>query len=333
MVKIRVGNKGSFVVNTGETILEAGLRAGFGFPRACRNGNCFRCAGRLRSGEVKLGNALLRAEDAGSDQVLYCVATANTDCEIDDAMITAPGELPVASLRCQIAAIQPLNHNVSAVTLRLPAGQKLNWYAGQYLLLGEQQDAAFSIANAATEGGRDILLHIRHDADNLSAVELMAQLQQQSTVATMLPLGNRWIDQAPSQPVWFICGSTGFAPARAMIERLMQLNYSLPVRLFRGGRRVDDIYPPQWSSDPLLALKDFQEVLAVDEAPTSGQFHGMVHEAAIKALQDPTAPLFHVGGSPAMVWAVFDALVDAGVPPHHVHSDVFDYAPREQVHV
>jgi CDP-4-dehydro-6-deoxyglucose reductase len=328
MAEIRVGSKGSFVVSTGETILEAGLCAGFGFPKACRNGNCGRCAGRLVNGEVRLGNALLRADDAGSDQVLYCVATAETDCEIDAAMITAPGELPVASLRCQITAIQPLNYNVSAVTLRLPAGQKLNWYAGQYLLLGEQQDAAFSIANAATQDGRDILLHIRHDSDNLSAVELMTQLQQQNTVPVTLPLGNRWIDPAPSQPVWFICGSTGFAPARAMIERLMQLNFDLPVRLFRGGRRADDIYPPQWSSDPALALKDFQQTLAVNEAPASGQFHGMVHEAAIQALQDPTAPLFHVGGSPVMAWAVFDALVAAGVPPHHIHSDVFDYAPR-----
>lgn len=328
MTKIRVGNKGSFVVNAGETILEAGLRAGFGFPKACRNGNCGRCAGRLKNGEVRQGNALLRADDAGSDQVLYCVASAETDCEIDAAMITAPGELPVASLRCQVAAILPLNHNVSAITLRLPAGQKLNWHAGQYLLLGEQQDAAFSIANAATNGGRDILLHIRHDSDNLSALDLMTQLQQQSTVPVTLPLGSRWIDQAPSQPVWFICGSTGFAPARAMIERLMQLNFDLPVRLFRGGRRVDDIYPPQWSSDPALTLTDFRQTLAVNEAPTSEQFHGMVHEAAIEALQDPAAPLFHVGGSPVMAWAVFDALVDAGVPPHHIHSDVFDYAPR-----
>lgn len=328
MAEIRVGNKGCFVVSAGETILEAGLRAGFGFPKACRNGNCGRCAGRLINGGVRLGNTLLRADEAGSNQVLYCVATAETDCEIDAAMITAPGELPVASLRCQIAAIQPLNHNVSAVTLRLPAGQKLNWYAGQYLLLGEQQDAAFSIANAAMDGNRDILLHIRHDADNLSAVELMAQLQQQSTVPVTLPLGNRWIDQAPSQPVWFICGSTGFAPARAMIERLMQLDFSLPVRLFRGGRRVDDIYPPQWHTDPALALQDFQQTLAVNEAPAPAQFHGMVHEAAIQALQDPTAPLFHVGGSPIMAWAVFDALVAAGVPPHHIHSDVFDYAPR-----
>ena len=328
MAEIRVGNKGRFVVSIGETILEAGLGAGFGFPKACRNGNCGRCAGRLINGEVRLGNTLLRAGDEGSDQVLYCIATAETDCEIDAAMITAPGELPVASLRCQIAAIQPLNHNVSAVTLRLPAGQKLDWHAGQYLLLGEQQDAAFSIANAAAEGNRDILLHIRHDPDNLSALELMTQLQQQSTVPVTLPLGNRWIDQAPSQPVWFICGSTGFAPARAMIERLMQLDFRLPVRLFRGGRRADDIYPAQWRSDPALTLQDFQQTLAVNEAPASGQFHGMVHEAAIQALQDPAMPLFHVGGSPVMAWAVFDALVDAGVPAHHIHSDVFDYAPR-----
>jgi CDP-4-dehydro-6-deoxyglucose reductase, E3 len=331
MAYVQVGNKGSFAVDADETILEAGLRAGFGFPKACRNGNCERCAGRLLNGSVTLAKhgAVLHAGEPGSDRVLYCIATANTDCEIDAFMITAPGELPVVTVRCQVVAIRPLNHNVSAVTLRLPAGQKVHWHAGQYLLLGEKQDAAFSIANAAQPGSRDLHLHIRHDNDNQSAVELMEELPQQATTLVTLPLGGRYIDTAPAQPVWFICGSTGFAPARAMIERLAQLRFTLPVRLFRGGRRSADIYPPDWRAGSLDALTDFREVIAVNEAPAATQFHGMVHEAALAALQDPSAPLFHVGGSPAMAWAVFDALVAAGVPAAQIHSDVFDYAPRD----
>lgn len=346
MAQVRVGNKGSFTCQPEDTILAAGQRAGFGFPKACRNGNCGRCAGQLLNGCVALPQSqqsqinnpvktdhVVCAGQLGSDTVLYCIAKALSDCDIAEHLITAPGELPVNTLRCQIADIHPLNYNVSAVTLRLPAGQRIHWYAGQYLLLGEQQEAAFSIANSVTDdSGRELLLHIRHEEGNASALALMAELKEHATVLATLPLGERYIDQAPQQPVWFICGSTGFAPARAMIERLAQLQFDLPVRLFRGGRRFEDIYPSQWPAHTLERLKDFQEVIAIDSSPVAGYFHGMVHEAALATLaasEQPTAPLFHVGGSPAMVWATFDALVAAGVPATQIHSDVFDYAPRE----
>src|SRR5690554_591847 len=233
MVAIRVGHKGSFICQPEETILAAGQRAGFGFPKACRNGNCGRCAGQLLNGCVLLPQAqqsqinsqtktghVVCAGQPGSDTVLYCIAKALSDCDIAEHLITAPGELPVNTLRCQIADIRPLNHNVSAVSLRLPAGQKVHWHAGQYLLLGEKQEAAFSIANSVANGSsRELLLHIRHEEGNASATALMAELREHATALATLPLGERYIDQAPQQPIWFICGSTGFAPARAMIDR------------------------------------------------------------------------------------------------------------------
>ena len=49
---------------------------------------------------------------------------------------------------------------------------------------------------------------------------------------------------------------------------------------------------------------------------------------ALEALAEPTDPLFYVGGSPSMAWAVFDDLIAEGVPAKNIHSDVFDYAPR-----
>lgn len=326
---ITVAGKGSFTCQDGDTVLAAGLRAGYGFPKACRNGNCGRCAGKLLDGEVQLRDGTrLRAGQPGSEQTLFCIAEAITDCCLSGSDITAPGELPLHTLSCQIRHITALNHNVSAVTLLLPAGQAIRWYAGQYLLLGEKQDAAFSIANAWRPGQREIQLHIRHDDDNASAVALMELLRTSVTIGVTLPLGERYLEALPSQPVWFICGSTGFAPARAMIEQLALQGFDLPVRLFRGGRQPADIYPANWQTPGPDNLADFTEVLALSEGNEAGFFHGMVHEAALAQLRDPAEPMIHVGGSPAMAWAVFDALRAAGVPAEHIHSDVFDYAPR-----
>lgn len=331
---ITVLGKGQFTVDNGETLLAAGLRAGFGLAKACRNGNCDRCAVRLIAGELAIGRQRQRlaAGDPGADMALLCQAYAVDDCTIEDERISAPGEQRVSMLRCQVHQIRALNHNVSAVTLLLPAGRHCSWFAGQYLLLGEQQEAAFSIANAPASGQRELLLHIRHDSDNDSAVALMAELREAATVAVTLPLGDRYIDQPPARPLWFICGSTGFAPARAMIEQLAAHQFRHPVRLFRGGRQAADIYPPEWSPGALAQLADFAEVHAIEQGGDNTAFRGLVHQAALAALEhdpDRAAAEIHLGGSPAMVWAVYDALCANGIAPSQLHSDVFDYAPRD----
>ena len=68
---------------------------------------------------------------------------------------TAPGELPVHRVQCQIIEREPLNHDVTRVWLRLPAGKAIRWHAGQYLtLVLPHGEYPFSIANPP--GGRDL---------------------------------------------------------------------------------------------------------------------------------------------------------------------------------
>ncbi|MCH2558840.1 MAG: 2Fe-2S iron-sulfur cluster-binding protein [Alcanivorax sp.] len=338
--RIRINDRHDLICPSGVPILTAGREAGFGFPHACRNGVCERCQGRLIAGAVRQRRGasqdrLIHAGDARADRVLYCVAIPISDCEIEVPEITAPGELPVHRLQCQILRREPLNHDVTRVVLRLPAGRTVRWFAGQYLILElEHGGYPFSIANAPggsanAPGGRELELHVRHGNDNSAAHAIMADLDEQATVAVTLPEGRRFIDRAPERPLWFICGSTGFAPVKAMIERLIQLDYPLPVRLFWGARTERDLYLPDLPARWGEQLRDFHAVTALSDISKPGHARGLVHEAALEALAEPREPLFYLGGSPAMAWAVFDALVEEGVPAENIHSDVFDYAPRE----
>ena len=332
--QIRINRRHQLVCPPDTTILEAAREAGFGFPHACRNGVCERCQGRLLAGTVRLtrpdaasGATLIHAGQPGSDQVLYCVAIPTGNCEIEVRDMTAPHQLPIQRRHCQIIDREALNDDVSLIRLRLPAGKPAPWHAGQYLILElEHGSYPFSIANAP--GGRDIELHIRHGKDNHTARRIMAELAQRTTVAVRLPRGERFIDQAPASPVWFICGSTGFAPVKAMIERLIELRFDKPVRLFWGARLEEDLYLPELLPEWQQQLPDFQAVTALSDISKPGHASGLVHEAALEALAEPGKPLFFIGGSLAMAWAVFDALVEEGVPPANVHADAFDYAPR-----
>jgi CDP-4-dehydro-6-deoxyglucose reductase len=332
MHTIIVNGVGRFSCGDDETILEAGQRAGFSFPVACRNGVCERCRGELISGSVRIERHghTIHAGETGSNAVLYCVAHTLTDCEIHVPEVRAPGQLPVHEVTCQIVDVSDLNADVARVLLRLPAGKRIDWYAGQYLeLLFPFGDCAFSIANAP--GGRDIELHVRYGADNSSSLDVIAALRNDSLVKVRLPGGQRFIDELPQQPVWFICGSTGFAPVKAMLEKLRNDGFTLPVRLYWGARTVSDLYLHDIASAFAAEMPNLAYVPALSEEQRDGMFAGLVHEAVLndlKLLDGVTPPLFYVGGSVPMAWAVFDALVAAGVPAENIHSDVYDYAPR-----
>lgn len=328
---ISLARGGSFPCRDDETILDAGQRAGFSFPHACRNGVCERCAGRLLSGMVipRHERHPIGVGQAGGDRVLYCAATPLSDCEIDVPDVLAPGELPVHELSCQVTDVTALSPDVFRVMLRLPAGRKVQWYAGQYLelLVPEAGDSAFSIACAP--GGRDIELHVRTFADNGSSLAVMDALRTEPTVRVRLPGGKRFLATSPDRPLTFICGSTGFAPVKAMMEFLRENGFCLPVHLYWGARHREDLYLEslvrEWDRD----MPNLELVLTLSDAAEAGYFHGLVHQAVLRDLPATGDSMFYVGGSPPMAWAVFDALVANGVKPEDIHSDVFDYAPRD----
>ncbi|MCY1188450.1 hypothetical protein D9M73_295610 [compost metagenome] len=55
---------------------------------------------------------------------------------------------------------------------------------------------------------------------------------------------------------------------------------------------------------------------------------GLLHEAICEDMQDLAGIHVYASGSPNMVYATLDALVEAGMDAHQMRADVFAYAPR-----
>lgn len=55
----------------------------------------------------------------------------------------------------------------------------------------------------------------------------------------------------------------------------------------------------------------------------------MLHEAVREDFADLSSLHVYASGSPAMVYATLDALVEAGMDAHQMRADVFAYAPRD----
>lgn len=323
---------GSFPASAADRLLDAGQRAGFGFPHACRNGNCERCLATLVSGQVRYPDGLderLR-ERHGETALLCCQAQPASDVHFRMPGLTAPGELPLVEKTCQKLELTPLNRDVSLLRLRLPAGRGIDWYAGQYLGLRlDDRWLSFSIANAPAAGRRELEVHFRHLAHHASAQQHLAWLSQHDLIRVRLPLGHCHLPALPQRPLWFICGSTGFAPAQAMLQYLADHAYQGSVRLFWGNREQADIYLPDAPARLAQRLPGLEVELVLSDQQVAGYRQGNVHEIALEYLSDPAAPLVFISGSPAMVDAVHGALRRAGVSEAQLLSDMLP-APEKR---
>lgn len=323
---------GSFSATAADTLLDAGQRAGFGFPHACRNGNCERCLATLVSGSVTYPGRFGERLNArhGSQALLCCQAQAASDIRLRMPGLSAPGELPLAEKTCQKIELTLLNRDVSLLRLRLPAGRAIEWYAGQYLSLRiADRWLSFSIANAPAPGARELEIHLRHLAHHASSQQHLAWLSQHDLLRVRLPLGRCHLQALPQRPLWFICGSTGFAPAQAMLQYLAAHAYQGPLKLFWGNRAQPDVYLPQAAAQLAQQLPGLEVQLVLSDQQLDGYAQGFAHERALDMLDDARAPLFFISGSPAMVEAVHAALRQAGVSEAQLLSDML-LAPEKR---
>lgn len=305
----------------GENILAAARRLGYDCPQSCRNGNCHVCAALLVEGRVRQGG---RELDHG--ELFTCLAEPLEDCVLHWDGVLAPGELPVRSLSCQLTACTPVGGDVWRIGLRAPAGKPPRYHAGQYLLI-ERDDgeaSAFSIASAPS-AGRELELHVL--GREPSAAALLQQLQRDGLARVRLPFGDTHLAELPDGPLVLIAAGTGMGQMQSLIEHCRAAGFAHPVYLYWGMRRPEDFYElahwDDWQGLPNLTLHR----VVSDPCGWPGR-HGLLHEAVREDFPDLKPLHVYASGSPAMVYATLDALVEAGMDAHQMRADVFAYAPR-----
>lgn len=309
-------------VRAGESILDATRRLGYTCPQSCRNGNCHVCAALLVEGRVRQAG---RERDHG--ELFTCLAEPLEDCVLHWDGVLAPGELPIRQLSCQLIECAEVGGDVFRVRLRAPAGKPPCYHAGQYLLL-EREDgefSAFSLASAPAMG-RELELHIL--AREASAQALLAFIQRRGMARVKLPFGDTHLAELPDGPLVLIAAGTGMAQMQSLIEHCRTAGFAHPVHLYWGARRPEDFYQlthwEEWQGLPNLYLHK----VVSDSCDWEGRC-GLLHEAVREDFDDLKPLRVYASGSPAMVYATLDALVEAGMDAHQMRADVFAYAPRD----
>lgn len=329
----------AFDGNDGETVLDAALRAGIELPHSCRKGVCGNCAGTVAHGEVApAGRGPMVNETCLPGQVLLCMCTAASPAleirpvswrRIDPA---ARKRFAAKVFRHQLAA-----PDVSLLQLRLPAGQRARFQAGQYLQLklDDGSTRCYSMANPPHESDT-LTLHVRHVPGGAFSARV-PRLESGELLEVELPFGAFSLagETDDTAPLVFVVGGTGFAPVKSILDDLMKRRADRPITLLWGARRAQDIYLPaavarwqrQWPSLRFVAALSDEDA-TVDESLRAENIRGRADEALARACPDLRGHALYCCGSPAMVAAVREAaLARCGLDAADFHSDVFVEGP------
>lgn len=333
--RIRILPSGhEFTAAADESLLDAALQQGHVLPYGCRNGTCATCIGRVVAGEVRypgdtLPPALSEAEHAGG-QALLCQACAASDCEIEVQEIDRPDDIVVRTLPVRVTAIEPVAHDVTVLRLKLPAAERLQFLAGQYidLLLRDGRRRSFSLANPPHDD-EQLELHVRRVPGGRFSDRLLADMREKALLRFEGPLGTFFLREESDRPIILMAGGTGFAPIKSIVEHAVAARIERPMHLFWGVRAKRDLYMDAlargWAEQH--AHIDYTPVLSEPEqADEWAGETGFVHDAVLRAYPDLSGHQLYMSGPPPMIEAAREAFRAAGLPRDELFFDSFDYA-------
>lgn len=320
-----------FSCDEGETVLAAAIRAGVGLPYGCKNGACGSCKGKVLEGAVSHGKhqekALTPAEEE-QGLSLFCCATPQSDLVIEAREVLGAGEFPIKKLPSRVAKLEKLSADVMLVALQLPAAERLQYRAGQYIefLLKDGKRRSYSMANAP-HLDEHITLHIRHMPGGLFSDHVFNTMKERDILRFEGPLGTFFLREESDKPIVLLASGTGFAPIKALIEHAAHQKTARPMTLYWGGRRPQDLYMHALCEEWTRTLPNFRYVPVVSDAlPEDGWSGrtGFVHQAVMQDLPDLSAYQVYACGAPVVVdSAQRDFIAQCGLPEDEFYADSF----------
>jgi CDP-4-dehydro-6-deoxyglucose reductase len=320
-----------FACEADETVLSAAIRAGVGLPYGCKNGACGSCKGKVVEGAVAHKPHQARAltdQEKLQGMSLFCCAIPEGDVVIEAREIAGSSDYPIRKMPTRVQSITRAAPDVAIVTLQLPANEALAYRAGQYVefLLKDGKRRAYSIGSAPSFGG-PLELHIRHLPGGVFTDHVFGAMKERDILRFEGPLGTFFLREESSKPIVLLASGTGFAPVKALVEHLMHLKSTRPVRLYWGGRRPQDLYMNELCEAWTTTLPDFQYVPVISDALPEDDWTGRtgyVHAAVMQDIPDLSGWQVYACGAPVMVDAARSEYVaKCGLPAEEFYADAF----------
>jgi len=320
-----------FNVLPDETILEAALREGVGLAYGCRNGMCGSCKGIVVAGELDYGDykeSALTPEEKAAGKALFCRAKPLSDLMLQAKEVGGAKDVIVKTLPCRVESLEKRADDVMIVKIKLPATERLQFLAGQYIefLLKDGKTRSYSLANPPHDDAL-LELHIRHMPGGLFSDQVFSTMKVRDILRLKGPLGSFFIREDSDKPMIFVAGGTGFAPIKGMLEHAFVTHMDREMVLYWGVRAGKDLYmaelPVQWQREH--SHFTFIPVLSNPAPDDAWQGRtGYVHEAVMADFADLSGYQVYACGAPVMVDSAHGAFTaHRGLPEEEFFADSF----------
>jgi CDP-4-dehydro-6-deoxyglucose reductase, E3 len=328
----------TFACDPDDTVLEAAMKADLILPYGCRNGACGSCKGKLLSGNVDYGPhqaSTLTDEEKRDGLALFCCAKPLTDLTIEVREVRRAGDLPIKRLPCRIESIEKPAPDVAIVRLKLPANERLQFLAGQYIdfLLKDGHRRSFSLANPPHDDAL-LELHIRHLPGGLFTDPLFATYKGREILRLEGPLGTFFLREESDRPMIFVAGGTGFAPIKAMLLHAIHHEVDRPMVLYWGVRGLKDLYMPQLPGTWQQQHPNFTFIPVLSEPAPEDRWPGrtgLVHQAVLDDFKDLSGYQVYACGAPAMIDAARTTFTSMrNLPVDEFFADSFTLAAEAE---
>jgi len=327
MSKVTIQPSGQvFEVQDGEAVLIAALRQNIVLPYGCKNGACGSCKGKILEGAVDYGvyqKKALTDEEKAQGKALFCQAKPLGDLVIEARTIAAAKDIQVKTLPCRVQKLERVTDDVMVLHLKLPANERLQFLAGQYLefLLKDGSRRSFSMANAPHDDGF-VQLHVRHVPGGQFTDHVFGKMKERDILRMEGPLGTFFLREDSDKPIVFVASGTGFAPIKSIIETALKNGVTRPMTLYWGGRRPKDLY-----LDSLAKSWGIRYIPVISDGLPEDAWTGrtsFVHRAAMQDFPDLSGHQVYACGVPIMVdSAKKDFMTVCKLPEEEFHADSF----------
>jgi len=323
-------SKHSFPIEADETILGAALEHGYVMPYSCRNGACGVCKGKVLEGTVDYGDPqgyALTDEDKAAGMALFCCAKPLSDLVIESHEVSRAQDITVKMLPCRVERMHKVADDVMVLFLKLPANERLQFLAGQYIDILQKDDKprSFSLANAPHDDAF-LELHIRNIAGGAFTHHVFNTMKERDIMRIKGPLGTFFLREDSEKPIVFVASGTGFAPVKAIIEHAIKIGIKREMHFYWGVRKAADLY----MLDKIKGWEAYgiKFTPVVSDERWSGR-SGFVHQAVLEDFKDLSWYAVYACGAPIVVEAAHrDFTSQRGLPNDSFYSDAFTFVPK-----
>ena len=324
-----------FTVDDGQTVLDAALAAGIVLPYSCRNGACSTCKGKVLAGTFDAGSSpaqILSADDLAQGYTLFCQAHPTSDLTIEAHEIRMASDIQIRKMPSRVMGLEKITDDVMVIKLQLPAADPFRFYAGQYLefILKDGSRRSYSMATPPSSDNL-VELHIRHMPGGVFTDHVFGTGATQMKVREILrvegPFGSFFLRDDSQKPIVFLASGTGFAPIKAIIQRMIDEGSQRKAVLYWGGRRPADLYMDQLARQWVQTLPNFSYIPVVSDVMAEDAWSGrtgFVHKAVQQDIPDLSGYQVYACGAPVMVESARkDFTSQNGLPEDEFFADAF----------